>query len=162
MRVTLGPRTYDLTTRALVLGTVEGAESEGADLAEQVVPGDPAAVPLVAEAADAAAVDAALAAGAALLRLTGPTTADAYRRCAAAGVAVLVPAGAVHEARAAGLAADRVLPDTLLVDVTGAAAPLAVTVVAVIRGARIVRTDGARAARRVCDVLAAILEAGDQ
>jgi hypothetical protein len=54
------------------------------------------------------------------------------------------------------------LPDgagPLFVDVTGADCPTAATAVAVIRGARLIRTADPRGARRVCDVLAAVLEA---
>ena len=42
---------------------------------------------------------------------------------------------------------------------TGRECPMAATAVGVIRGARIVRTDDVRGARRVCDVLAAVMEA---
>ncbi|MDQ3990477.1 MAG: hypothetical protein M3291_15050, partial [Actinomycetota bacterium] len=54
------------------------------------------------------------------------------------------------------------LPDAvhpLFVDVTQAECPTAAVAVAVIRGARLVRTADVRGARRVCDVLAAVLEA---
>jgi dihydropteroate synthase len=49
--------------------------------------------------------------------------------------------------------------DPLLLDVTSEACPAAATAAGVIRGARIVRTGDVRAARRVCDVLAAVMEA---
>ena len=91
MLLTVGSRTYDVTTRSLVIAAA-GAPAEGADL----VDGD---FSLPAEA----------------------------------------------------------LP--LFVDVTDSPCPTAATAVAVIRGARLVRTGDVPGARRVCDVLAAVLEA---
>ena len=91
MLLTIGSRTYDVTTRALVIAAA-GTAVEGADLVEDDGP---------------------------LPEAAGP----------------------------------------LFVDVTGAQCPMAATAVAVIRGARLVRTADARGARRVCDVLAAVLEA---
>ena len=135
MRLTLGARSYDLTTRAMEVRDADAPVAE-----------------------DDAALDRALAAGAGIVRLTNPS-ADALAQCAEAGVAVIVPAAAIETAAAAGLPADRVVPDTLLVDVTGDSCPAPVTAVAVIRGARIVRASDVRAARRVCDVLAAVMEA---
>jgi competence protein ComEC len=169
MRLRLGSHTYDLASRALVMGSVERASSaataaaiaDGADIVEVVDIDGPAAVPVCATAGDDAAVGAALERGARLLRLGAPTAA-AYRMCAAAGAAVVVPDAsdaAAGEARAAGLAPDLILPDTVLLDVTGACCPLAAAVVGVIGGAGIVRTHDVRAARRVCDVLAAIRSA---
>jgi hypothetical protein len=124
MRLTVGSRTYNLTTRALVVGVSE--------LSDVPSPG--------------------------LVHLRAPT-ADLLARCAAAGAAVIVPPEAVDEARAAGIPPDRIVPDTLLLDVTGSECPTAATAVGVIRGARIVRTADVRAARRICDVLAAVMEA---
>lgn len=152
MRVTLGSRSYDLATRAVVIG-VGGAERE-ADLVE-VEKGDG---PRYAAAGDDTEVEQALAAGAVLLRLARPT-AGALRRCAEAGVAVLVPEAAEGAGRAAGLPPERILPDRLLVDVTSAACLPAAVAVGFIRGGRVVRTTDARGARRVCAVLAAVLEA---
>ena len=134
MRLTLGSTEYDLTSRALVL--------------EVDVP----------EVCDLAELERALSAGAVLVRLPEPTDAVLHR-CAAVGVGVVVPAPAVDAARAAGIAADKVVPDPLLLDVTGTDWPAAATAVGVIRGARIVRAADVRAARRVCDVLAAVMEA---
>ncbi len=124
MRLTLGSRTYDLTTRAVVVGVSELSEVPG--------PG--------------------------LVRLRSPTAAT-LAQCAAAGAAVIVPPETVDAARAAGLTEDRIVPDALLVDVTGADCPMAATAVSVIRGARIVCTADVRGARRICDVLAAVMEA---
>jgi hypothetical protein len=124
MRLTLGSRTYDITTRALVIGVSELSEVPG--------PG--------------------------LVRLRAPTE-ELLARCGAAGATVMVPAERVEAARAAGLPADRVVADTLLLDVTTADCPVAATAVGVIRGARIVCTADVRAARRICDVLAAVMEA---
>ena len=70
--------------------------------------------------------------------------------------------------RRAGIPADRIVVAggathgayPVLVDVTGAPSPTAATAVAVVRGARIVRTGDVRGARRVCDVLAAVMGAG--
>ena len=96
MLYTVGSRTYDLTTRALVIAAA-GAPAEGADLME--IPGP---LPLFVATPEAGA---------------------------------------------------------LLVDVTEAECPTAAVAVAVIRGARLVRTADVRGARRVCDVLAAVMEA---
>ena len=137
MRLTLGSQSYDLTSRALVVGARD---------------------PVLGSAGDEAALDRALAAGAALVHLPAPTGA-ALRRCAEAGVVVIVPPAAVADAVAAGLALDRVLPEALLLDVTTSDCPMAATAVGVIRGARIVRTADVKGARRICDVLAAVLEA---
>lgn len=150
MRLTIGPITYDLTTHALVIGV--GAV-EGADLVELGTGPAPAPAPVYATAGDDASVGRALSAGAGLVRLTHPS-AGALALCAAAGAAAVVPAGA-----GGGLPANRVLPESLLVDVTTADWPAAATAVAVIRGARLVRTADPRGARRVCDVLAAVMEA---
>ena len=93
-----------------------------------------------------------------MIRLLRPTRLS-LDLCSAAGVAVLVPSAAADDAAAAGLPPERIVVDSLLLDVTGDDCPVAATAVGVIRGARIVRTDDVRAARRICDVLAAILEA---
>ncbi len=135
MRLTLGSRTYDLTTRAVVVDDSVYATAE-----------------------DDASLDRALGAGAILVRMSTPTVAM-LERCAAAGVAVVVPAEAVDMAGAAGLPPDKVVPEALWLDASGRECPVAVTAVGVIRGARVVRTTDVRGARRVCDVLAAVLEA---
>lgn len=159
MRLTVGPRSYDLTTRCLVIG-VGGAPEEmvahGADVIE--VEDGAAPAPVYTSAPDEGGVGRALSAGAGLVRLTRPTAGE-LALCAAAGAAVLVPAGAAGAAQAAGLPPDRIAPDSLLVDVTGAPCPVAATAAGVIRGARIVRTADVRGSRRVCDVLSAVLEA---
>lgn len=153
MRITIGPNNYDLTTRALVIAV--GGSAEGADLVELADGAGPAPLPVYASAPDDAGVSRALAAGAGLVRLTDPS-AGALALCAAAGAAVVVPAGTASQT---GLPADRVLPDSLLIDVATHGNPVPATAVGVIRGARLVRTVDARGARRVCDVLAAVLEA---
>jgi hypothetical protein len=161
MRLTLGSRSYDLTARSVVVG-VGGAPVEmvaqGADLIEVDVAGGAAPAPVYTTVGDEGGLGRALSAGAALVRLTDPT-AGGLALCAAAGAAVLVPAGAAGDAAAAGLPPDRIAVDTLLVDVTSADSPAAATAVGVIHGARIVRTTDVRGARRVCDVLAAVMEA---
>ena len=124
MRLTIGAHTYDLSTRALVVGASELSERPG--------PG--------------------------LVRLPSPT-ADLLAQCVAAGATVVVPLEWVDAAKAAGLTSDRIVPETLVLDVTGAECPMAATAVGVIRGARVVRTADVRGARRVCDVLAAVMEA---
>lgn len=149
MRLTVGPTTYDLTTRALVIGV---GTLDGADLVE--LGAGPAPAPLFATACDDGDVGRVLAAGAGLVRLTRPT-ARALTLCRAAGAAVVVPAGIDDT----GLPADRVVADSVLVDVTAAEWPAAATAAAVVRGARLVRTTDAKGARRVCDVLAAVMEA---
>jgi hypothetical protein len=159
MHLRLGSRRYDLNTRALVLG-VAGAGEEGADLVEcaGAGAGAGAGLPVCVAVTDVAGVGRALSAGASLLRMAEPTSAG-LARCASAGAAVVVPSGARDRATAAGLPPDRIVLDRLLLDVTGAACPTAATAAGVLRGARIVRTADVRGARRVCDVLAAVMEA---
>ncbi len=116
--------------------------------------------------ADDDALEEALAAGASLVRLGTDASPAAYRRCARAGVAVVV--SDAEAAEAAGLTAAQIVVDggpaggrhPVMVDVTGVACPLAATAAGVVRGARIVRTADVPGARRICDVLAAVWEAG--
>src|SRR5436305_8920564 len=129
MRLVLGSRSYDLDTRALVIGVGDGP---GADLVEGAVGG-------FATVTDEPELEAALSTGACLVRLTAPTAAQ-LRRCAEAGVAVV--------------------DERLFLDVAGEPSPLPAVAAGVVSGARIVRTTDVRAARRVADVIAAILEAG--
>jgi hypothetical protein len=160
MRLTLGPYRYDLTNRTLVLGAsgpLADMVDEGADVVELDRPGRPSPVPVSVSAVDEAAVRLAVSTGVHLVRLPAPTS-RLLGMCAAGGAAVVVPCGAVDDAAAAGLPPDRILPDTMLLDVTGEPDPTAAAAVGVIRGARIVRTSDVRGSRRVCDVLAAILE----
>jgi hypothetical protein len=158
MRLTLGSRHYDLASRALVLGVdgrPEDLVREGADLLEVAGYGRPVCV----AASGDATVAPALEQGAVLVRLSAPTR-TALEACAAAGAAVIVPAeSAGAAAAAAGLPPDRVVPERLLLDVTGSACAVAATAVGVVTGARIVRTADVRGARRICDVLAAVMEA---
>lgn len=161
MRLTLGSRSYDLTTRALVIGVggvPEEMVAEGADVIEVEVDDGRAPAPVSTTASDEGDLGRALAAGAGLVRLTDPTPGE-LALCAATGASVLVPAGATGDAEAAGLPPDRIVSDRLLVDVTADDCPVAATAAGVIRGARIVRTTDVRGARRVCDVLAAVMEA---
>jgi hypothetical protein len=161
MRITLGTRTYDLTHRALVMGALgdpAGLVAEGADIVELAVPDRPVGVPVCVPAEDEHGVDLALAGGASLVRLSQPSPAT-LAACAAGGAAVIVPDAAAGDAAAAGLTPDRIVRDTLVLDVTGHDCPVAATAVGVIGGARIVRTTDVRGARRVCDVLAAVMEA---
>ena len=160
MRLTLGSRSYDLRTRALVMGVAGSPEelaAQGADIVELAEPAR-AERPVCVRARDDDGVRRALAAGVDLLHLPEPTPAS-LALCAEAGVAVLVPPGASAEAAAAGLPPERVVVDALLLDVTSADLPAVPTAVGVIQGARIVRTADVPGARRVCDVLAAVLEA---
>lgn len=157
MRLTVGSNSYDLTTRSVVIGVggvPEEMVAEGADVVEV----DDGPAPVYTTVSDDGGLGRALAAGAALVRLIDPT-AGGLALCAAAGASVLIPGGAAGDAGAAGLPPDRIAVDTLLVDVTGAAVPMAATAAGVIKGARIVRTTDVRGARRVCDVLAAVMEA---
>ncbi|CAA9224310.1 MAG: hypothetical protein AVDCRST_MAG10-835 [uncultured Acidimicrobiales bacterium] len=156
MRLTLGSRSYDLRTRALVMA-VAGSPREGADIVHMVEPG-PAELPVCVTACDEDGVRRALAAGVDLLHLSEPTPAS-LSLCADAATAVLVPPAAAADAAAAGLPPERIVVDALLLDVTTADLPAVVTAVGVIQGARIVRTADVAGARRVCDVLAAVLEA---
>lgn len=159
--ITLGSRSYDLRTRALVMG-VGGSPrdlvDQGADIVALAYPHEQMPVPVCVTASDDDLVRRALSGGAALLHLPEPTP-SSLAMCAEAGVAVLVPAGASAGATAAGFPPERIIPDSLVVDVTAEDFPVAATAVGVIRGARIVRTADVRGARRVCDVLAAVLEA---
>ena len=159
MHLTLGSRSYDLTTRSVVIGVGSAPEdmvAEGADVVE--ADEGPAPAPVFTTATDEGSLGRALSAGAGLVRLTDPTAGE-LALCAAAGAAVVVPAAAAGDAEAAGFPPDRIVRDTLFVDVTGADFPPAATAVGVIRGARIVRTADVRGTRRVCDVLAAVMEA---
>ena len=159
--ITLGSRRYDLRTRPLVMGVGGSPQDlidQGADMVELTYPHQQMPVPVWATASDDDLVRRALSAGAALLHLPKPTP-SSLDMCAEAGVAVVVPASASAGATAAGLPPERIIFDRLLLDVTAADFPVAATAVGVIRGARIVRTADVRGARRVCDVLAAVLEA---
>src|SRR4051794_26014002 len=135
MHLRLGSRRYDLSTRALVLG-VAGAGEEGADLVERAGAG--AGLPMCVAVTDEAGVGRALSAGASLLRMAEPTSAG-LARCASAGAAVVVPAGARDRATAAGLPPDRIVPDSLLLDVTRAARPTAAAPARGLPGAPVVR-----------------------
>lgn len=135
MHLTLGERTYDVTTRALVVAVVglDGLGSapprpDGADIVELDVPAGTRAV-TVANAV------------AALAKLAGVPVAIAtndpdLRRAA-------VDAGSVG-----ALGREAVTANT----------PAAVAV-AVLNGCRLIRTTDVRGARRVVDVLAAVMEA---
>ena len=166
MHLALGQRRYDLRTRALVMGALglpDALVAGGADILEL----DPAdatldqralGLPVCTPAADEAAVGRALSGGADLIHLRRPTR-QSLDLCAAAGVSVLVPLDAAQDAAAAGFSSEHLVVDSLLLDVVGEECPVAATAAGVIRGARIVRTDDVRAARRICDVLAAVMEA---
>lgn len=158
MWLTLGSRAYDLTDRALVMG-VGGVPAdmvaEGADIVELDRVDERPTVPACVVADGVGAAQAALASGADLVRLPSPGPAE-LRLCAQAGVAVVVPDESAEAAAAAGFAPDRVVVSSLVLDVVGDPCPLGVTVAGILRGARIVRTDHVRVARRVRDVLAAV------
>lgn len=163
MRLNLGSRSHDLTSRALVIGVGPDAGApagHGADLVE--LTDAPAStgvgVPTAAVVGHPAELDFALGSGAVLVRLLRPSAAD-LARCAAAGVAVVVPAARMADAAAAGLAEAKVASAELFVDLVDSDDPLAAAVAGVIRGARLIRTGDVRAVRRVCDVLAAVMEA---
>ena len=166
MRLDLRSRTYDLVSRALVMGVggrpgdlaAQGADIVEVRLDDVGVPGGAASVPICVVASGEAEVALALAASVALVRLLLPTSVE-LARCAAAGAAVVVRAGAEDDALAVGLPPERIVIDSLVVDVAGLDDPLAATIAGVLAGGRIVRSDDVRGARRVCDVLAAIMEA---
>lgn len=161
MRLSIASRSYDLDTRALVMGALgrpDDLVEQGADIVELAESDPSLPVPVCVVAADDSQLQRALAAGATLLRLPRPGTA-ALRSCAMAGATVILPADATTQAAEAGLAPGRTLLDTLVLDVTGAPCPVAATAAGVVRGARIVRTRDVRRARRICDVLAAVMEA---
>lgn len=159
--ITLGSRSYDLRTRALVMavgGSPLDLVGQGADILELAYPHPQMPVPVCVAAYDDHLLERALSAGAVLVHLPKPTP-SSLAMCAEAGAAVLVAPAASAGAAAAGLPPERIIPDTLLLDVTGEDFPAVATAVGVIRGARLVRTADVPGARRVCDVLAAILEA---
>ena len=176
MHLSLGPRTYDLTTRALVMGAVDRVASvadavrEGADIVEVGHVDGPFAsdVPVCLAVPEGCGTEEALASGAALVRFDGAPSSDAYGACAKAGASVVIAAGEIGSAERAGVPPDRIVVldgdlagrYPVLVDVTASPSPTAATAVAVVRGARIVRTGDVRGARRICDVLAAVTEAG--
>lgn len=175
MRLSLGPRSYDLTTRALVIGTVEragsiaGARQEGADIVEVHHFEGPLTVdvPVCVAPPDERVLEAGLAAGASMARLGDWASTAGYVLCARAGAAVIVVAAAAPAAEAAGVSPDRIVVESgdargrypVMVDVTASPFPVVAAAAGVLRGARIVRAHDARGARRVCDVLAAIMEA---
>ncbi len=161
MHLALGRHRFDLRTRALVMGTLGPPDelvAQGADILELVASHGPVPLPVCVRAADDASVDRALSGAADLIHLLRPTG-RSLELCAAAGVAVMVPGSAAEAASAAGLPTERTVVDSLLLDVTGDDCPVAATAVGIIRGARVVRTADVRGARRICDVLAAVLEA---
>lgn len=176
MRLSLGSRSYDLTGRALVMGTVRGAGSvagAGRDGADIVEVGDAGALSgaglavICLAPADDRGLEAGLAAGVAMVRLGPGASGAAYAACARAGVTVVVVGAArAAAAEAAGVGPDRIVveqggagPYPVLVDVTGSPCPVAATAVAVVKGARMIRTAEVRGARRTCDVLAAVMGA---
>lgn len=175
MRLFLGFRSYDLTNRALVMGTagpagsIAGVVGDGADIVEVCRVGN---LPAVGDAViclappDDPALEAGLAAGVPMVRLVTGASSMAFAGCARAGATVVVGAAQTAAAEAAGVEPDRIVVEEgeaggrypVLVDVTRCDCPPAATAVAVVRGARIVRTAEVRGARRVCDVLSAIME----
>lgn len=160
MHLALGGHRYDLRTRALVMGALSppgDLVAQGADILELQGSAGAMPLPVYVPASDEVSVDRALSGMADLVHLRRPT-ARSLELCAAAGVAVMVPQGATEAAAAAGVPTERVVVDSLLLDVTGDDCPAAATAVGVIRGARIVRTTDVRGARRICDVLAAVFE----
>ncbi|MGH9222772.1 MAG: hypothetical protein ACRD2W_02980 [Acidimicrobiales bacterium] len=182
MRFTLGGRRYDLTTRSLVIGRASDPQTarrlvdDGADVIEVADPDLVAAfvaafaavhdvhdVPVAIASAQLDAVRAAYQAGAVLGACPDPAF---LALSAEAGAAVLTPDPT--PARAAGIPADRIAvewpagarpaathPHATLVTTDD----LGATALAVTNGARLIRTANVKAARRVADVLAAILEA---
>jgi hypothetical protein len=112
VHLVVGSTTFDVTSRALVIGVLDG-DATG-DGARQLV-----------------------AAGADILEVPDQTRRDAVR--AAAGVPVVGPGE---------------VPGATTADEAAAVA------VAIARGARVVRARDVSAARRVADVLAAVIEAG--
>jgi len=161
MHLALGGRRYDLRTRALVMGALRPPDelvAQGADIIESHGSAGPMPLPVCVPASDEASVDRALSEGADLIHLLRPTR-GSLELCAAAGVAVIVSPTAAEVAAAVGIPTERIVVDSVLLDVTGDDCPVAATAVGVIRGARIVRTTDVRGARRICDVLAAVLEA---
>lgn len=177
MRLFLGHRSYDLGTSALVMGTVgragsvDDAVSAGADIVEvgDIAGLARAAVPVCVVPPDDGVLAASLAAGASMVRMGPGGSTAAYAMCATAGVAVIVDSGAAAVAEAAGVRSDRIVVEggpgaaggrfPVLVDVTRCSTPVAATAACVVRGARIVRTDDVRGARRICDVLGALMRA---
>lgn len=215
MRLTLGDTSYDLATRALVMGMLGADRSSpdelvalGADMVSlQVGAGDPVAVhaavarlvgcapvPVAVEAADAAGSAAAVEAGAAMV-LGAPAAATVAAARAGAVVVLRAPGPGGLDTGPGGLDADRaelgrrageaeaagLPPDRIVIDPSLAASPArlggarrfadlgypvlvrhsgaAEIALAVAGGCRLVQTRDVRTARRVCDVLAAILEA---
>ncbi len=163
MHLALGARRLDLATRALVMAVLDrpgDPVDDAADLVEVTGPGWRPGLPACMVAGDADALERALAAGASLVRLPGPS-AEALRRCGEAAVAVVVPRGAAGMAEAAGLPPDRVVAGTSFVDVVAVDSPVAAAAVGIVRGGRVVRTAAADVGRvgRARDVLAAVLEA---
>ena len=175
MRLSLGSRSYDLATRALVMASAQrvcdiaGAVAAGADIVEVAHLQRPSTVDVAIAVAprDVDELEAGLAAGASVVRLGLDVPAGSLRCCAKALVAVIVGPSQLAAVEAAGVGGDRIVvcdgdvsgPYPVLVDMTAPNCPLAAMAVAVIRGARIVRIGPAdvRSARRVCRTLAAVM-----
>jgi hypothetical protein len=181
MRLTLGEQTYDVTTRPLVIGTIPALATEKVATARRFVQEGAAAI----EVTDPAAVDAVRAAvdipvGIATDRFDAVWVAyqagAVFGTCpdpaflvlsAESGAAVVVRD--VGPAKAAHIPADRIaveMPAGHRLASRRSSSPMLVTTnvvavaaLAVTDGARVVRTTEVKAMRRVCDVLAAIIEA---
>lgn len=177
MRLTLGERTFDLARRALVVGLTEPAMADGADVVEAepvlVRTDDPDQVAAAQPGATVVLADGVVHATVAEMRAC---LVELAHRAEAAGFPpdriVLEPAldrpGLQHVQRVAELGYPvmvSITPEAL--DRLGAgsdpedrrALALAATTLAICGGARLIRADDVRGARRVADVMAAVLEA---
>lgn len=203
MRLSLGANSYDLTSRALVMGVVPDRANAGLAARDLVAAGadivdlgcvDAASEPaerdrLLVRLSDAwATVDvplcvgtvrpsvaAALAeAGAAMVDVGTAGDAALLEACASGGAVALVTVDDAHAVGDAGVDRAPVVLQTgdmnevarlvssgrpVVLRLT-ASCPVAAMAVGVIVGARVLRTSHALDARRVCDVLAAVREAG--
>lgn len=180
LTLSLGGRVVDLATRALVVAVVppprwaretevvagvRAAASSGADLVE--VPAEPRLVgpaaaatdvPLAARVHDAAAAEAALAAGAVLLLVPGDHVDEVVGDPRAEHWQV---AALVGDARSARDTAGDVPERPVALDVTSLQGADAVSEesLAISVGARVIRTGDVRRSRRVIEVMAHLLDA---
>jgi hypothetical protein len=172
VQVVLGSSTYDVSHRALVIGLLDPLVDDEA-VREQ-------ASALVALGADALAVDAADTATAvalvSFLRSEVPVVVatsriDVVVEAARAGAPVLMAADLAPAAIANGVPADAILLDAggHIATPPGPVHPLVVSTgnaaahaVAIVCGVRLLRTRDVRGARRVADVMAAVLGAASK
>jgi hypothetical protein len=178
VRVALGSYEFDVTRRALVVGPVVGPDSvdvaehlvaAGADALELDAVGADVArvrarldVPIVVRFGDTESLRSALAAGASAAVVPGGSAdPEQLELIVAAAASVVIDPGALATVTAlerAGLPPSRIV-SAAITDPGSGPGPVAAAITA---GVRVVRTTDVRTARRVADVLAAVMAARDE